>query len=350
MNSKKTILRSAVFSLLIMLLTVAWPLLTLAQEPILVKDINPGTDPSNPGGFEAVNGALFFSADDGIHGGELWKTDGTTAGTVLVHDTNPGPSRGNNGRLTNVNGVLFFNADDGTHGYELWKSDGTTAGTVLVKDIVSGPSGSNLEWFTNVGGTLFFTAEIDGLGPESELWKSDGTETGTLSVHVFTTTQEDDPGEYEAAISSLTYFNGTIFFAADDPDTGSELWAYDYILQVKIDIKPGSDPNSINCRNEKGVIPVAILTTNDFDATTVDHSKVTFEGASETHVDKKTGEPRRHEEDVDADGDIDLVFHFRLGDTALTCESIAGTLIGETFDGQAIEGSDTVRMVEGGGG
>ncbi|NIM48758.1 MAG: hypothetical protein GTN78_10340, partial [Gemmatimonadales bacterium] len=86
-------------------------------------------------------------------------------------------------------------------------------------------------------------------------------------------------------------------------------------IEVDIDIKPGSDPNSINCNNENGVVTVAILTTEDFDALTVDHATVTFEGASETHVDKKTGEPRRHEEDVDGDGDTDLVLHFRFGDT-----------------------------------
>jgi hypothetical protein len=117
-------------------------------------------------------------------------------------------------------------------------------------------------------------------------------------------------------------------------------------LIVDIDIKPGSDPNSINCNNPPGVIAVAILTTDDFDATTVDHTTVTFEGAGETHIDKNTGLPRRHEEDVDGDGDIDLVFHFRLGDTGLDCASTEGTLSGETFDGQAIEGTDAVRMID----
>ncbi len=120
------------------------------------------------------------------------------------------------------------------------------------------------------------------------------------------------------------------------------------IIQVDIDIKPGSDPNSINCNNEKKVVGVAILTTGDFDATTVDHTTVTFEGASETHMDKKTGLPRRHEEDVDGDGDTDLLLHFRLGDTGLTCSDTEGTLIGETFGGDPIEGVDAVRMVEGG--
>ena len=127
---------------------------------------------------------------------------------------------------------------------------------------------------------------------------------------------------------------------------GAHVTSVTLVSHAEIDIKPGSDPNSINCNNEKGVIPVAILTTAAFDATTVDHTTVTFEGARETHLDK-SGEPRRHEEDVDGDGDTDLVLHFRLGDTDLTCDSTEGTLTGETFAGQSLEGSDSVRMVGG---
>ena len=114
---------------------------------------------------------------------------------------------------------------------------------------------------------------------------------------------------------------------------------------IEIDIKPKSDPNSINCKNPKGVITVAILTTDDFDATTVAHTTVSFEGASETHVNKKSGNPKRHEEDVDGDGDTDLVLHFRLGDTDLTCEYTQGALTGKTFEGQAIEGADDISTV-----
>ncbi len=113
--------------------------------------------------------------------------------------------------------------------------------------------------------------------------------------------------------------------------------------QIPVDIKPGSDPNSISRNNERGTIAVAILTTDDFDAVTVDHTTVTFEGASETHVDKRSGEPRRHEADVD--DDIDLVLHFRFGYTGLTCDPTEATLTGSTFDGQAIEGTDSVRTV-----
>jgi predicted outer membrane repeat protein len=116
---------------------------------------------------------------------------------------------------------------------------------------------------------------------------------------------------------------------------------------IAIDIKPGSDANSIQCRNGNEVIAVAILTTDLFDATTVDHTTVTFHGAGEMHIDPKSGQPRRHEEDLDGDGDLDLVFHFRLGSTALVCQSTVAALWGETFAGEWIVGTDSVRMVGG---
>ena len=83
-----------------------------------------------------MGGTLFFTANDGDHGRELWKSDGTAAGTVLVKDINPdGRSSYPERARPTSNGTLFFTADDGTHRQELWKSDGTAAGTVLVKDI-----------------------------------------------------------------------------------------------------------------------------------------------------------------------------------------------------------------------
>ncbi len=119
------------------------------------------------------------------------------------------------------------------------------------------------------------------------------------------------------------------------------------IRQVVVDVKPGSDPNSINCRHAQQLVPVAIVSTPTFDATTVDHTTVTFEGATEAHVDKKSGVARRHVGDYDNDGDDDLVLHFRLGDTGLNCGSTSGSLTGATFAGMPISGSDAVRMVGG---
>lgn len=110
------------------------------------------------------------------------------------------------------------------------------------------------------------------------------------------------------------------------------------ILPVDIDIKPGSDPNSINLKS-KGVVPVAVLTTGEFDATTVDPATVLFAGAAPL---------RWTTEDVDGDGDTDLLFHFKTQELALTAESTEATLTGAKFDGQPVEGTDTVRIVPNG--
>ena len=108
--------------------------------------------------------------------------------------------------------------------------------------------------------------------------------------------------------------------------------------EVLIDIKPGSWPNSINTRN-KGVIPVAILGSSDFDATQVDVTTVEFgpDGAAPVHD--------GHVDDVNNDGHPDFVVHFKTLDTGIACGDTDATLTGETFDETAIEGTDSVKTV-----
>jgi len=105
---------------------------------------------------------------------------------------------------------------------------------------------------------------------------------------------------------------------------------------VSIDIKPGSYPNSINPENIRGVIPVAILTTRDFDAATVDPLTAVFAGASPVHHGIK---------DVDRDGDRDLILQFRIGDTNILPGNDAACLTGQTYDGVPIIGCDSVKTV-----
>lgn len=145
-------------------------------------------------------------------------------------------------------------------------------------------------------------------------------------------------------VTDELFTNGTVLLD-DNRMLGNQMLSWAYRAEVAIDIKPGGFPNSINCNNPNGVITVAILTTPSFDALTVDHSSVVFMGAHETHVNKKTGEYQRHEEDADLDGDMDLVLHFRYGDTGLNCSSTEGHLSGATSCGGRIHGMDYIVMV-----
>ena len=90
------------------------------------------TSGSSPAELTNVGGTLFFQARAGASGFELWRRDGTRAGTVLVKDINPGPGRSFPVEFCNVVGTLFLSADDGRSGAELWQSDGSRAETALV--------------------------------------------------------------------------------------------------------------------------------------------------------------------------------------------------------------------------
>ncbi|QGJ68613.1 Hypothetical protein PBC10988_2740 [Planctomycetales bacterium 10988] len=210
----------------------------LSAEPILL-DINQIGSSSNPDELTEVNGFIFFSALDGQTGRELWKSDGTEAGTQLVKnirlDGSSSPEY-----LTNVNGIFYFRANDGSSGSELWRSDGTEAGTQLVKDIRSGEDGSAPRELKNIDGTLFFLANDRATG--YELWKSDGTEAGTQLV------KDILSGGLSSTPRELTNVDGTLFFRANDGSVGEELWKSDGTeagTQLVKDIRSGWRKSSV---------------------------------------------------------------------------------------------------------
>jgi ELWxxDGT repeat protein len=219
------------------LLPAFLPARASAQAPELLKDVFVGANSSLPTSdarvtfhpFVDVGGTLFFAANDGTNGTELWRSDGTVAGTVRVKDILPGSGSSNPRSFVDAGGTLFFSANDGTSGLELWRSDGTEAGTSRVKDIVPGSGGSFTEELVEVGGTLFFSAN------SVELWRSDGTEAGTFRVKTVGFPRE------------LVDVGGTLFFVGSDQTSGRELWrsdgTEDGTFRVK-DIVPGSNSST----------------------------------------------------------------------------------------------------------
>ncbi len=135
------------------------------------------------------DGRIFFTADDGIHGQELWVTDGTEAGTHLVKDINPdiyawGPAPtlagvegtdGQSDQFTVLDGKVLFLASDGIHGYELWVSDGTDEGTFALPD--TNPGIDDNPMFADRDGDTIYFADGGGM-----LWKTDGTINGTVQA------------------------------------------------------------------------------------------------------------------------------------------------------------------------
>jgi ELWxxDGT repeat protein len=263
----------------------------------VVKDINPGPDDSFPENLTNVNGTLFFTADNGINGRELWQSDGTEVGTVMVKDINTVDGVDQSSypsNLTSVNGTLFFTANDGVTGTELWVSDGTANGTVMVEDINPEvddngiAQSSSPQFLTNVDGTLFFTAT--GLDENNqnqptgrELWKSDGTSEGTVMV------EDIDPGLDDSNPSYLTAMDGMLFFAAyDESDWGRELWRSDGMpngTQRVANIYPGGDDsNPQNLTNVNGTLFFTAISLEDDNETPTGRELWKSDGTSEGTV------------------------------------------------------------------
>jgi hypothetical protein len=161
----------------------------------------------------------------------------------------------------------------------------------------------------------------------------DDADIVSLQLRVGTfTTGAGDPGD----------INGDGVITNGDVDLLRALIEANMVQKVEIDIKPGEGVNSINLEHAR-ILPVAVLTTPDFDATEVDLSSVIFEGASPRGVGKKN--KMGSFKDVDEDGDLDLMLHFPIDELTLTTSDMKGVLTGMTIDGMSIVGEDSIRAV-----
>ncbi len=187
----------------------------------LLKDIMPGNGFSELSMLRATADRLFFFASDGVNGPELWISDGTTAGTQMVKDLRPGSSGVGSDSMAVMGNVAYFQADAGGIpgvGSELWKSDGTAAGTTLVKDIAAGTSASAPRFLAASGGHLLFTATTAAAG--REVWSTDGTAAGTVML------AEARAGSAGVDVLDFKVSGGLCYYVVGD-NTGTELWSSD---------------------------------------------------------------------------------------------------------------------------
>jgi len=263
-----------------------------ALEAALVTGVSHGRLTLNvvDGSFTYTPNANFIGTDSFTYRA----TDGVSGSDAVAVTITVGPV--NHSPLANAGGPYVVSATSWDGAVVLL--DGTNS---------SDPDGDELSHAWAVGGTT--------IGPESTVeWQFPIGETEV------TLTVTDPDGASATDTTTVTV----------------------RVTEVAIDIKPGSYPNSINLGAE-GVVPVAILTTPDFDAASVDEFSLTLSGSA---VRLKGKSDRAGSlEDVDGDGDLDLVVQFSINELALQEGATEAVLEGVTLDGTPIVGYDSVRVV-----
>lgn len=189
---------------------------------LILADLENFIISTNFTGISPVGDELFFFYNDGIHGDELWKTDGTAENTSMVKDLNVGEGNMVLNNFKVVGNHYYFIANDGLHGNELWVSDGTESGTYLVKDIRSGPFGSEVLELFEYDNYVYFIAN-DGISG-FELWRSDGTESGTFLVKDIRSGNNNAFDQYST--KNFIVYNNLLYFFANDGNR-PQLWRTD---------------------------------------------------------------------------------------------------------------------------
>jgi ELWxxDGT repeat protein len=187
----------------------------------MVLDINPGAAASTPANFTVVGTKLFFTADNGTSGKELYVTNGPTAATISSFDINVGAATSSVDNLTVFNAKLYFTATNGTNGIELWQSDGTVGGTSMVSDLNSGTADSAPDDLFVYNTDLYFSATTTANG--RELYKMN-------SANVISLVKDLNPGAPDGMTgggANFLAYNSNLYFVANNGINGAELWKSD---------------------------------------------------------------------------------------------------------------------------
>lgn len=188
-----------------------------AAEPSLVRDLYPGTEP-HPSYADTyssrlvIDGVYYFPASDPAHGMELWRSDGTPAGTYRVTDICPGPCDARPVNMQAFRGEIYFSANDGVSGVELWASTGTPGSARRVRDLCPGPCGGHPLNLEATGERLLFIA---GNGSKWQLWSSDGSRAGTVAVRSFCPFLEMPDGAAYSCAEGLLRLGDVVLFRVD---------------------------------------------------------------------------------------------------------------------------------------
>lgn len=332
------------------------------------------------GGTGTTQNPTHAYGDNGIYTATLTVTDDDGSTDTVSHNVtivNVAPSvqagpdqTGNESDTVSFSGSFSDPGWLDTHTYAWDFGDGGTASGTLTPTHVYSDNGIYTVTLTmtdddggvgidtmqvtvnNVAPTVDTGPDVANYSGQTHQLTATFTDPGMLDTHTATIDWGD--GSVEAGVvgvgtvtGSHVYFvpgNYTITVTVFDDDGGvgsDSLVKTVAPLPVQIDIKPGSFPNSINLGN-KGNVPVGVFTGTyqaiSFDATTIDSSSLVFAGAPDLGIGKSP-------QDLDGDGDLDMVFHFATQKLNLTATSTQATLTGKTTAGIYFEGSDSVRIV-----
>ncbi|MCB9920200.1 MAG: hypothetical protein H6832_17495 [Planctomycetes bacterium] len=204
-------------------------------KPRRVHDIRPGPLGSNPRSLVAFANVLYFTCDDGVHGRELWRSNGVGSGTTLVKDVDPGLGDGiPDGELVHSDLVLWFVGSTAAEGRELWRSSGYENGTVIIADLRPGPASSEPRELTPLHYDRIAFSADDGVHGR-ELWWTQTVGSPTLHDLV--------PGPIGSDPRDLFWSSDDLYFAATDAQHGTEIWSFESIevrnVRLLLDLNPG---------------------------------------------------------------------------------------------------------------